>query len=725
MSIDSDLIRGHVDTIILKTLTTGDKYGYEIIKEINEKSNGTYELKQPTLYSCLKRLESQGLISAYWKNSDIGGRRHYYKLTKKGRDNYEGNIAEWFASRNIIDSLMGSHTTTSPLEDEKQIPEKNQPDESLEDVTKELQPILVETIDDTNDADITGKDTAQLVLDEDSSITQVVSPIEVDPRDFEVTSLDDADSEFLEKYYQTDENQINFLDQTTKAGNEDLVENLLAEENNEDNDINSTEPSPINYFSSTLLASSSDEEDEDKIETTPFFSFTDKPKDNENDLLGELEKDFEEEPEDDTEDSNKAMLDAFFHKYEGADVNKYKQNLKGAYYDKIKDDSSAKYPSFSEEEDDNSYNYEYDFSKQDDQESSPLSIFGSSEDDTNYSEQSTEDDNTTNYYETKSYSSPLNFGSNFDREDDDDLDVPHSFLDIDHSSYENNEETDDDTTKITSFTSSFGKEYDEDTKSDYLDLDDEDESQNTDLELFEDAFSEPVIYSRQTNTLSAAARPAFTELDHKAKLNHLSSYATTQNFDVKIDTKSQESHKDYEELKEEFSDLGIMVRTYSKPEKEPKEAKNYLLVNKIKFVSSWINYGVILLLLALTYLIASSIGYTNLSETAHSLSPIMQFVVAALIMLAFPGFYTIMYFINKTKKVKPNYSALISIIFALLFFIVCINIIYLVNILMGFTKFTQTDYNHLLWLLPSVCALFIIIQSLVYTILYKTKRFLA
>ena len=67
MSIDSDLIRGHVDTIILKTLTTGEKYGYEIIKEIEQKSKGTYELKQPTLYSCLKRLENQGLISAFWK----------------------------------------------------------------------------------------------------------------------------------------------------------------------------------------------------------------------------------------------------------------------------------------------------------------------------------------------------------------------------------------------------------------------------------------------------------------------------------------------------------------------------------------------------------------------------------------------------------------------------------------------------------------------------------
>ena len=74
-SIDSDLIRGHIDTIILKILKTGDRYGYEIIKDVETKSNGTYELKQPTLYSCLKRLESQGLISSYWSDSDIGGKR--------------------------------------------------------------------------------------------------------------------------------------------------------------------------------------------------------------------------------------------------------------------------------------------------------------------------------------------------------------------------------------------------------------------------------------------------------------------------------------------------------------------------------------------------------------------------------------------------------------------------------------------------------------------------
>ncbi len=42
--IDSDLIRGHIDTIILNILGEGDKYGYEICKEVEVKSNGAYEL---------------------------------------------------------------------------------------------------------------------------------------------------------------------------------------------------------------------------------------------------------------------------------------------------------------------------------------------------------------------------------------------------------------------------------------------------------------------------------------------------------------------------------------------------------------------------------------------------------------------------------------------------------------------------------------------------------
>lgn len=107
-SISADLIRGHINTIILRTLYERDKYGYEIIEEIETKSHGQYTLKQPTLYSALKRLESQGYITAYWKTDEVssGGRRKYYTLTESGREITEKNQAEWEYSRTVIDNLI-------------------------------------------------------------------------------------------------------------------------------------------------------------------------------------------------------------------------------------------------------------------------------------------------------------------------------------------------------------------------------------------------------------------------------------------------------------------------------------------------------------------------------------------------------------------------------------------------------------------------------------------
>ena len=106
MSIDSDVIRGHVDTIILKTLTTGDKYGYDIINEIEKKSGGMYSLKQPTLYSALKRLESLKYVTSYYGDYSNGGRRKYFSLTDLGKKVTEQNLSEWEFSRTIIDSLI-------------------------------------------------------------------------------------------------------------------------------------------------------------------------------------------------------------------------------------------------------------------------------------------------------------------------------------------------------------------------------------------------------------------------------------------------------------------------------------------------------------------------------------------------------------------------------------------------------------------------------------------
>ena len=111
-SISSDLIRGHINTIILRALYERDKYGYEIMNDIEEKSHGQYSLKQPTLYSALKRLENQGYLKAYWKTDEVsnGGRRKYFSLTESGKEITEKNLAEWEYSRTIIDSLISDRS---------------------------------------------------------------------------------------------------------------------------------------------------------------------------------------------------------------------------------------------------------------------------------------------------------------------------------------------------------------------------------------------------------------------------------------------------------------------------------------------------------------------------------------------------------------------------------------------------------------------------------------
>ena len=105
-NLTSDLLRGHTDTIILKLVKHGDKYGYEITKLVHEHSNNLYELKEATMYSCLKRLEHDGQIISYWGDESQGGRRRYYRITNKGRDLYETNRHNWDFAKHILDQLI-------------------------------------------------------------------------------------------------------------------------------------------------------------------------------------------------------------------------------------------------------------------------------------------------------------------------------------------------------------------------------------------------------------------------------------------------------------------------------------------------------------------------------------------------------------------------------------------------------------------------------------------
>ncbi len=104
--VSSDLLRGHTDTIILKLLADGDKYGYEITKLVYEHSGRLYELKEATMYSSLKRLEKDRHITSYWGDETQGGRRKYYHITASGRDLYEHNKQSWNDAKQILEKLL-------------------------------------------------------------------------------------------------------------------------------------------------------------------------------------------------------------------------------------------------------------------------------------------------------------------------------------------------------------------------------------------------------------------------------------------------------------------------------------------------------------------------------------------------------------------------------------------------------------------------------------------
>ena len=141
-NIPNEIVRGRINTIILSSLIDEDKYGYEIRKEIETKTGGTFILKEPTLYSSLKRLEKQGFVEAYYGESTEtnGGRRKYYKLTEYGRDVTNKNLNEWKYSRSLIDKLITEEKvdlqTTPPPESlntglTKKIPKTNLKDASI------------------------------------------------------------------------------------------------------------------------------------------------------------------------------------------------------------------------------------------------------------------------------------------------------------------------------------------------------------------------------------------------------------------------------------------------------------------------------------------------------------------------------------------------------------------------------------------------------------------
>ena len=106
MALTADLLRGYTDTIILRQLAQGDSYGYQINKHVTSISDGAFEMKEATLYTAFRRLETAGYIRSYWGDEMSGARRRYYAITDQGLEKLRQDCAAWQETRHLIDLLL-------------------------------------------------------------------------------------------------------------------------------------------------------------------------------------------------------------------------------------------------------------------------------------------------------------------------------------------------------------------------------------------------------------------------------------------------------------------------------------------------------------------------------------------------------------------------------------------------------------------------------------------
>jgi PadR family transcriptional regulator len=98
----SDVLRGTLDLLILKTLTLEPMHGWGIGARIQQVSRGVLDVNQGSLYPALQRLEQKGWIESEWRASENNRRAKYYRLTTSGRRAVGAETSSW---RRYVDAV--------------------------------------------------------------------------------------------------------------------------------------------------------------------------------------------------------------------------------------------------------------------------------------------------------------------------------------------------------------------------------------------------------------------------------------------------------------------------------------------------------------------------------------------------------------------------------------------------------------------------------------------
>ncbi|MDG5470455.1 PadR family transcriptional regulator [Jeotgalibacillus sp. ET6] len=111
-----ELVKGSTSLLMLQLLIERDMYGYELVKELEARSDQDISMKEGTMYPALHKLEKQGYIEFYWQEQPKGAARKYYRITEPGKKLLQEKTDEWVKFVGVINKVMG-RAKNGPAED--------------------------------------------------------------------------------------------------------------------------------------------------------------------------------------------------------------------------------------------------------------------------------------------------------------------------------------------------------------------------------------------------------------------------------------------------------------------------------------------------------------------------------------------------------------------------------------------------------------------------------
>ena len=102
----NDLLHGTLDLLVLKTLSRGSRHGYGIARFLEEATGEALSIEEGSLYPSLYRLENRGFVEAEWRESELGRRAKFYRLTPAGRRQLKTETAAWTAFQAAVSRVL-------------------------------------------------------------------------------------------------------------------------------------------------------------------------------------------------------------------------------------------------------------------------------------------------------------------------------------------------------------------------------------------------------------------------------------------------------------------------------------------------------------------------------------------------------------------------------------------------------------------------------------------